>query len=136
MATRTLLIVDDSPSIRAILRTTLKGAGYAVVEAVDGVDALGKTTGVDAVLCDINMPRLNGLEFLRRLRAASGTRTLPLVFLTTESRPEQKEQGRLLGATAWITKPFNPTTVVEVMRRVSPADAAAAAPARASASAT
>lgn len=115
---KTILVVDDSTSTRAVMRSALEGAGYTVVEAADGVEAQGRLNGVSLVICDINMPRLDGMGFLKSLRANTTTRFTPLVFMTTESREERKVAGRALGATAWVTKPCSPSKLVDVARRL------------------
>lgn len=115
---KTILIIDDSPVLRALTKRALTDAGFATVEATDGQDAQARVGGVDAVLCDVHMPRLNGLDFLRWLRGNSATRRLPLVFLTTDGHDEYRQVGRVLGASAWIKKPVAPETLVRVMRGV------------------
>ena len=91
-----------------------------VVEAVDGLDALSKLRGqeLDLFLTDINMPRMDGLEFTRRLRALPQYRFVPIVLLTTESHADKKQQGKAAGATAWIVKPFNPDQLLAVVKKV------------------
>jgi len=98
----------------------LRGAGYEVVEAVDGLDALSKLTGqeVHLFLSDINMPKMDGLEFTRQLRAMPQYKFVPIVLLTTESHPEKRQEGKAAGATAWIVKPFQPDQLLAVMKKV------------------
>lgn len=116
-----VLAVDDSTSMRQLLAHALRGAGYEVVEAVDGLDALEKIRqhAVDVVLTDQNMPRMDGLALTRALRA-EGVR-LPVLILTTEADDALKQAGRAAGATGWLTKPFDPARLVEVLRKVSSA---------------
>jgi len=107
---KTIMTVDDSASMRQMVSFVLKAAGYSVVEATDGVDALSKLKGQDLALVfsDINMPNMDGLEFTRQLRAIPQYKFVPVVLLTTESHPEKKQQGKAAGATGWIVKPFSP----------------------------
>ncbi len=117
----TILGVDDSASMREMVSFTLKSAGFEVVEAVDGVDALGKVAGrppVDLVLADVNMPNMDGIELVRELRALEGYKFIPILLLTTEAAPEKKEEGKAAGATGWIVKPFNPEQLVGTIKKV------------------
>ena len=117
---KTILTVDDSASLRQMVSFVLRGGGYEVIEAVDGLDALSKLNGrdLDLVLSDINMPRMDGIELTRRLRAMPQYRFAPIVLLTTESHPEKKQEGKAAGATAWIVKPFNPDQLLAVVKKV------------------
>jgi two-component system chemotaxis response regulator CheY len=117
---KTILAVDDSVSIRQMVAFTLKGAGYDVVEAVDGADALEKAKGrtVNLVLTDHNMPRMDGLTLIQSLRVLPNYRTAPMLVLTTESSDAMKAQGRAAGANGWLVKPFDPTRLLEVVRKV------------------
>jgi len=119
MAT-TILAVDDSASIRQMVSFTLKGAGYEVVEAVDGVDALDKARNHDLalILTDINMPRMDGLALVKSLRVMPRYKTAPILMLTTESSDVMKARGRAAGATGWLVKPFNPRQLVQVVHKV------------------
>jgi two-component system chemotaxis response regulator CheY len=103
-----------------MVSVVLCGGGYQVVEAVDGVDALSKLTGqdLDLVLTDLNMPKMDGLEFTRQLRAMPQYKFVPVVLLTTESNTEKKMQGKAAGATAWIIKPFDPDQLLAVVKKV------------------
>jgi two-component system, chemotaxis family, chemotaxis protein CheY len=115
----TIMTVDDSASIRAAVSFTLEGAGYQTLEAADGEDALRKlTSGVRLVLTDLNMPRLDGIELVKRIRAHPGYRGLPIVLLTTESQEGKKQAARAAGATGWIVKPFRPEQLLAVVRKV------------------
>ena len=117
---RSILAVDDSPSMRKMVSFTLTGAGFKVVEAVDGVDALEKaqTENIDLVLADQNMPRLDGIGLTRKLREHPRYRTTPILILTTESSDQMKQAGRAAGATGWLVKPFDPTRLIEVIQKV------------------
>jgi two-component system chemotaxis response regulator CheY len=117
---KTILAVDDSATIRRMVGFTLEGAGYEVLEAVDGADGLAKARSrtVDLVLTDQNMPRMDGLSLIRALRALPQYRAVPILVLTTESGAEIKSQGRAAGATGWLVKPFDPRRLVEVVQRV------------------
>lgn len=115
-----ILAVDDSTSMRQMVSFTLKNAGYKVVEAVDGEDALDKARGqkFDLVLTDQNMPRLDGIGLTRKLREHPNFRTTPILILTTESGDDMKQMGRAAGATGWLVKPFDPAKLIEVIRKV------------------
>lgn len=117
---RTIMTVDDSASLRQMVSVVLRGGGYEVVEATDGVDALTKLKGREfhLILTDINMPRMDGLEFTRQLRALPQYKFVPVILLTTESHPEKKQEGKAAGATAWIVKPFSPDQLLAVAKKV------------------
>lgn len=117
---KTVLTVDDSRTMRDMVSFTLKSAGYDVLEAGDGQQALGVVTSkkVDLVIADLNMPVMDGLTLIRRLRALPTARTLPILMLTTESDEKKKQEGRAAGATGWIVKPFNPEKLVSVVQKV------------------
>ncbi len=115
-----IMTVDDSASVRQMVSFTLKQAGYQVVEAVDGKDALSKLHGaaVQMVLTDLNMPNMNGIELIRNVRADPGCKFIPIVMLTTESQAEMKQEGKAAGATGWIVKPFKPEQLLAVVKKV------------------
>jgi two-component system chemotaxis response regulator CheY len=115
-----ILAVDDSVSMRQMVSYTLKSAGFEVVEAVDGEDAFEKARQrhFDLVLTDQNMPRLDGIGLTRRLREHPSFQTTPILSLTTESSDQMKQAGRAAGATGWLVKPFEPTKLIEVIRKV------------------
>jgi two-component system chemotaxis response regulator CheY len=117
---KTIMTVDDSSSMRQMVSFTLRDGGYEVVEAVDGMDALSKLQGkeLNLVLTDINMPKMDGLELTRQLRALPQYKFVPIILLTTESHPEKKQEGKAAGATAWIVKPFNPDQLLAVVKKV------------------
>ncbi|HEY0418932.1 MAG TPA: response regulator [Acetobacteraceae bacterium] len=117
---KTILVVDDSGSLRQMLVFTLKAAGYQVAEAVDGADGLeqAKLKPYDLVLTDQNMPVMDGLTLIRALRALPAYARVPVLMLTTESSDEMKSRGRAAGATGWLVKPFDPMRLVEVVQKV------------------
>jgi two-component system chemotaxis response regulator CheY len=117
---RSILAVDDSASMRKMVAFTLTGAGYHVVEAVDGQDAWDKahTHSIDLVLTDQNMPNMDGLSLTRKLREHSKFKTVPILILTTESSDQMKQLGRSAGATGWLVKPFDPGRLIEVIQKV------------------
>ena len=117
---QSILAVDDSPSMRKMVAFTLAGAGYHVVEAVDGLDALEKAQNhaIDLVLADLNMPRLDGIGLTRKLREDPKFQTIPILILTTESSDQMKQAGRAAGATGWLVKPFDPNRLIEVIKKV------------------
>jgi two-component system chemotaxis response regulator CheY len=115
-----ILAVDDSASMRQMVNFTLKGAGYEVVQAVDGVEALeyARMHSVDLVLTDVNMPRMDGITLDKELRALPTYKYTPMLVLTTESSQDKKMQGKQAGATGWIVKPFNPDQLLATIARV------------------
>lgn len=117
---KVILTVDDSASIRQMVSFTLKNEGYDIVEAVDGVDALDKMKGttVDMVLTDLHMPNMNGLDLIKEVRANPASKFIPIIFLTTESQGDIKQEGKSAGATGWIVKPFKPEQLVAVVKKV------------------
>ncbi|MBM0108686.1 response regulator [Steroidobacter sp. S1-65] len=119
-ASKSVLAVDDSASMRQMVRYTLEGAGYEVIQAADGVEALdlAKTRGVDLVLTDVNMPRMDGITLVKELRGLDSYKFTPMLVLTTESGPETKMRGKQAGATGWIVKPFNPDQLLATIARV------------------
>ena len=119
--TKTILTIDDSRTMRDMLMLALSGAGYRVIQAVDGVDGLETLSaeGADIVITDINMPRLDGFGFIEGMRADPANRSIPVLVLTTESDAAKKQRARDAGATGWIIKPFDPVKLVEAVRRVA-----------------
>jgi len=115
-----VMTVDDSRTMRDMVSFTLRGAGYDVVEAADGQQAMSAiaTNKVDLVITDLNMPVMDGLTLIRKLRAIPAHRTLPILMLTTEADESKKAEGRAAGATGWIVKPFNPDKLVSVVQKV------------------
>src|SRR4051812_36485117 len=114
---KTILIVDDSASIRQVLGLTLKGAGYSVVEACDGEDALKKLDSqkVNLVISDVNMPRMDGLTFLKEMKQKPSCKFTPVIMLTTEASDEKKKSGQAAGAKAWVVKPFKPEQILQAV---------------------
>lgn len=117
---KTILAVDDSGSLRQMVAFSLERAGYEVIQAVDGQDALDKAMNktVDLVLTDHNMPVMDGLTLIRHLRDLASYQFVPILMLTTESSPEMKDEGRNAGANGWIVKPFHPDRLVAVVNKV------------------
>ncbi len=115
-----VMTVDDSRTMREMVSFTLKGAGYDVVEANDGQMALTALTAnkVDLVIADLNMPIMDGLTLIRKLRALPQYRTTPLLMLTTEADDKKKSEGRAAGAAGWIVKPFDPAKLISVVQKV------------------
>lgn len=116
----TILAVDDSPSMRRMVAFTLAGAGHEVIEAEDGVMAFdsAKSTQVDLVVTDVNMPNMDGISLIRELRTLPSYRLVPILLLTTESSGDKKQEGRDAGATGWIVKPFDPEQLVAIVGKV------------------
>jgi two-component system chemotaxis response regulator CheY len=117
---KTIMTVDDSASVRMMVKFSLQEAGYNVIEAVDGIDALEKldNESVNMVIADVNMPGIDGIELVRRMRDDPKHRFTPVVMLTTESNENLKDTGRKVGATGWIVKPFKPADLVAVVKKV------------------
>ena len=117
---QSILAVDDSASMRQMVSFTLKSAGYSVVEAVDGQDAWEKagSRSFDLVLTDQNMQRMDGIGLTRKLRESPQFKATPILILTTESSDQMKQAGRSAGATGWLVKPFDPTKLIEVIKKV------------------
>jgi len=116
---KVILTVDDSASVRQVVKYTLAEAGYTVIEAIDGQDALAKLkVPVNLVITDLNMPNLDGIGLIRRLRANPAYKGVPILMLTTESQETRKLEGKTAGATGWIVKPFNTQQLLAVVKRV------------------
>jgi two-component system chemotaxis response regulator CheY len=117
----TILAIDDSRTIREMLRETLRNAGFDVHVAVDGLDGLEKLEAVapDVIITDINMPRMDGFGVIEAVRAGSMHAALPILVLTTESAPDLKERARKSGATGWIVKPFDDAKLVSAIKRIA-----------------
>ena len=116
---KTILIIDDSASIRQMVAFTLKAHGYAVIEAADGVEGLvhAKAHEFDLVLTDLNMPNMDGITLVKALRGLPKCGATPILMLTTESADAKRMQGKEAGATGWLVKPFNPQKLLEVVKR-------------------
>ena len=120
---KTILTVDDSRTMRDMLRLALSDAGHAVIQADDGVagvEALAACGPLDVIITDINMPRMDGFGFIGAVRRHSLHRATPILVLTTESDADKKQQAREAGATGWIVKPFDPARLLAAVARVSP----------------
>jgi two-component system, chemotaxis family, chemotaxis protein CheY len=117
---RKVLIVDDSLMVRQMVSFTLKEAGFDVVEAENGQDALNQLSGqtVDLIVTDLNMPVMDGISFIGNARSLAATKYVPILMLTTESQPEMKQKGKAAGATGWIVKPFDPPKLLGVIAKV------------------
>ncbi|HXN49505.1 MAG TPA: response regulator [Bryobacteraceae bacterium] len=115
----TILTADDSPSMRQMIAFTLENAGYQVIEAVDGKDALERLskTSVQMLVTDLNMPNLDGIELIKRVRTLPQYKYIPIIMVTTESEDSRKQQGKAAGATGWIVKPFRAEQLVAVAKR-------------------
>ena len=116
-----ILIVDDSPSIRQVVGITLRGAGYEVIEAVDGKDALSKLDGqkIDLILSDVNMPNMDGLSLAKAVRENPNYKFTPILMLTTETDEAKKEQGKAAGVKAWLVKPFQPALLLSSVSKLA-----------------
>ena len=117
---KNIMIVDDSASLRQVVGIALKGAGYEVVEACDGKDALTKLDGrkIHLIISDVNMPNMDGITLVKEVKKLPSYRFTPVIMLTTESQEARKAEGRALGARAWITKPFQPSQLVDAAARL------------------
>jgi two-component system chemotaxis response regulator CheY len=118
---KTILTIDDSASIRQMVAMTLSAAGLDVIEAANGADGYAKATGqtVHAVVTDLNMPVMNGIEFIRKYRQHPSSKGVPIILLTTESDEELKRQAKEAGATGWIVKPFKQDQLLAVIKKVT-----------------
>ncbi|WP_295402368.1 response regulator [uncultured Thiocystis sp.] len=117
---KTIMVVDDSASLRNVVGIALKGAGYDVIEAADGKDALAKLTGqkVHLIVSDVNMPNMDGITLVRELKKLPNYKFTPIMMLTTESQPEKKQAARDAGAKAWLLKPFQPPMLLDAVAKL------------------
>jgi two-component system chemotaxis response regulator CheY len=117
---KTIMIVDDSASLRQVVGIALRGAGYEVLEACDGRDALGKLTGqkVHLMISDVNMPNMDGISFVKAVKQIPAYKFTPVVMLTTESQDAKKKEGQEAGAKAWVLKPFKPEQMIGVVQKL------------------
>jgi two-component system, chemotaxis family, chemotaxis protein CheY len=117
---KTIMIVDDSASLRQVVGIALKGAGYDVLEGCDGRDALGKLRGqkVHLIISDLNMPNLDGIGFLKAVKETPNYKFTPVLMLTTESQEEKKREGQAAGARAWMVKPFRPEQLLAAVQKL------------------
>jgi two-component system chemotaxis response regulator CheY len=123
---KTALIVDDSRTMRQMVAFTLTNAGFTVIEAEDGKDAVNKVKAVgdmklDIVVTDLNMPEMDGIALIKELRKLTTFKFTPILMLTTEAATEKKKEGKEAGATGWIVKPFNPEVLLKTIAKVMPA---------------
>ena len=117
---KTILIVDDSASFRQVVALTLKGAGYEVLEAGDGKEGVTRLDGrkIHLIISDVNMPNMDGIAFLKQVKAHASYKFTPVVMLTTEGQDAKKNEGKAAGAKAWIMKPFMPPQVLDVVSKL------------------
>ena len=118
--TKTILVVDDSVSMRSVVGIALKGAGYDVLEAGDGKDGLAKLDGrkVHLIVSDVNMPIMDGITFLKEVKKSASHKFTPVIMLTTESQEAKKREGQEAGAKAWVVKPFQPAQLVTAISKL------------------
>ncbi|MEZ8823222.1 response regulator [Vibrio amylolyticus] len=117
---KTILIVDDSESLRQVVNIALTGEGYEVIEAKDGVDGLSKLNGskVHLIISDVNMPNMNGIDFVKQVKTLDKYRFTPIIMLTTENQEYLKEESRKAGAKAWMVKPFKPDQMLQAVSKL------------------
>ena len=117
---KTILIVDDSASVRQLVSSVLKGAGYDVVDSCDGQDALNKLTGqrIHLIISDVNMPKMDGISFVKSVKQLPNYKFTPIIMLTTESQEAKKKEAQAAGAKAWLIKPFNPTQMLSAVEKL------------------
>lgn len=117
---KTIMIVDDSASVRQVVSIALKGAGYDVLEGNDGADALAKLTGqkVHLMISDVNMPNMDGITFVKEVKKKAEYKFTPIIMLTTESQEGKKQEGQAAGAKAWIVKPFQPDQLLNAVSKL------------------
>jgi len=121
---KTALVVDDSPTMRQMVAFTLTNAGFKVVEAEHGKDAITKVADgqkMDIIVTDLNMPEMDGISLIKELRKMAAFKFTPILMLTTESSADKKQAGKDAGATGWIVKPFNPELILKVIAKILPA---------------
>ncbi|TAN51239.1 MAG: response regulator [Methylococcaceae bacterium] len=117
---KTIMIVDDSASLRQVVSMALEDAGYAVVEASDGKDALGKLDShkINLIICDVNMPVMDGITFVKELKKLPNHKFTPVIMLTTETQDAKKQEGQAAGAKAWVIKPFQPAQMLQAVSKL------------------
>ena len=117
---KTIMVVDDSASLRQVVGIALKGAGYDVVEGCDGRDALTKLDGrtVHLIISDVNMPNMDGITFVRAVKQMANYKFTPIIMLTTESQEGKKQEGQAAGAKAWVVKPFKPEQMLNAVAKL------------------
>lgn len=114
---KTILIVDDSASVRQVVAMTLEGGGYDVIQAVDGMDGLKKLDGkkIHLIISDVNMPNMDGITMVKKIKQMANYKFTPIIMLTTEGAEDKKKQGQAAGAKAWIVKPFQPAQMLQAV---------------------
>ncbi|MEO5341918.1 MAG: response regulator [Gammaproteobacteria bacterium SHHR-1] len=117
---KTILIVDDSASIRQVVGIALRGAGYQTIEACDGKDALSKMTGdkINLIISDVNMPNMDGITFLKEVKKHPRYKFTPVIMLTTEAGKDKMMEGKAAGAKAWVVKPFKPPQMLDAVAKL------------------
>ncbi len=116
---KTIMIVDDSASLRQVVSIALKGAGYDTIEACDGRDALSKLNGkIHLIISDVNMPNMDGITFVKEVKKLPNYKFTPVIMLTTESQDSMKAEGKAAGAKAWVVKPFQPATMLAAVSKL------------------
>jgi len=117
---KNIMIIDDSVSLRQVVSIALTNAGYAAIEACDGKDALAKLTGqkINLMICDVNMPNMDGISFLKAIKEHPDYKFTPVIMLTTEAGEEKKREGQAAGARAWVVKPFKPEQLLNAVAKL------------------
>ncbi|VVP58909.1 response regulator [Pseudomonas fluorescens] len=117
---KTVMVVDDSSSVRQVVSITLKGAGYDVIEASDGKDALTKLNGqkIHLMISDVNMPNMDGITLVKEVKKLANYKFTPIIMLTTESQEAKKQEGQAAGARAWVVKPFQPAQMLAAVSKL------------------
>lgn len=117
---KTILVVDDSASVRQVVSLALRGAGYAVIEGCDGADALSKLAGqrIHLIISDVNMPNMDGITFVQEVKKLPMYKFTPIIMLTTEAQEAKKLQGQAAGAKAWVVKPFQPAQMLAAVSKL------------------
>lgn len=117
---KTIMVVDDSASMRQVVSIALKGAGYAVIEGKDGKDALTKLTGekIHLIISDVNMPNMDGITFVKHVKQMPNYKFTPIIMLTTESEESKKSEGQAAGARAWVVKPFKQDQLLTAVQKL------------------
>lgn len=117
---KTIMVIDDSSSLRIVVGIALKGAGYDVIEACDGRDALAKLTGqkIHLMVSDVNMPNMDGIQFVTAVKKMPTYQFTPIIMLTTESNTEKKKEGQAAGVKAWVVKPFKPEVLLNAVQKL------------------
>ena len=117
---KTIMVVDDSASLRQVVSIALKGAGFDVIEGCDGKDALSKINGqkIHLIISDVNMPNMDGITFVKEVKKMTNYKFTPIIMLTTESQEAKKQEGQAAGAKAWVVKPFQPAQMLAAVSKL------------------